>query len=53
MKLFNLTRQIRPRHTNLMQCFAEVFQIYRFDKLIVVTAEVLKEKLNTEEEFRV
>jgi CheY-like chemotaxis protein len=44
--LFHMIDQIRPEHATLAQSLAELVHIYRFDKLIAVTAEVLKENSN-------
>ena len=44
--LFNMIDQIRPEHGDLAQSLAELVHIYRFDKLIAVTAEALKENSN-------
>jgi PAS domain S-box-containing protein len=44
--LFNMIDQIRPEHADLAHSLAELVHIYRFDKLIAVTAEVLKENSN-------
>jgi PAS domain S-box-containing protein len=44
--LFHMIDQIRPEHGALAESLAEWVRIYRFDKLIAVTAEVLKENSN-------
>jgi hypothetical protein len=38
--------QIRGEHAALAQSLAELVHIYRFDKLIAVTAKVLQENSN-------
>jgi CheY-like chemotaxis protein/anti-sigma regulatory factor (Ser/Thr protein kinase) len=42
-ELLNLIDRIRSEHTDLARALAELVHIYRFDKLIAVTGEVLKE----------
>ena len=44
--LFHMIDQIRPEHAALAQSLAELVRIYRFDKLIAVTAEALREISN-------
>jgi two-component system, sensor histidine kinase and response regulator len=44
--LFNLIDQIRPDHADLAQVLAEWVQIFRFDTLIALAVEALKETAN-------
>jgi CheY-like chemotaxis protein/nitrogen-specific signal transduction histidine kinase len=44
--LFHMIDQIRPEHAVVAQALADLVRIYRFDKLIAVTAEALKEISN-------
>jgi PAS domain S-box-containing protein len=45
-ELLNLIDRIRSEHADLARALAELVRIYRFDKLIAVTGEVLKENSN-------
>jgi CheY-like chemotaxis protein len=45
-ELLNLIDRIRSEHADLARALAELVHIYRFDKLIAVTGEVLKENSN-------
>jgi two-component system sensor histidine kinase/response regulator len=44
--LFHMINQIRGEHAAVAQSLAELVHSYRYDKLIAVTAEVLKENPN-------
>jgi PAS domain S-box-containing protein len=46
VELLNLIDRIRPEHPDLARALAELVHIYRFDKLIAVTGEVLEENSN-------
>jgi PAS domain S-box-containing protein len=45
-ELLNLIDGIRPEHPDLARALADLVHTYRFDKLIAVTGEVLKENSN-------
>jgi PAS domain S-box-containing protein len=45
-ELLNLIDRIRSEHADLARALTELVHIYRFDKLIAVTGEVLKESSN-------
>jgi CheY-like chemotaxis protein/anti-sigma regulatory factor (Ser/Thr protein kinase) len=45
-ELLNLIGRIRSEHADLARALAELVHIYRFDRLIAVTGEVLKENSN-------
>jgi signal transduction histidine kinase/DNA-binding NarL/FixJ family response regulator len=45
-ELLNLIDRIRSEHADLARALTELVHIYRFDKLIAVTGEVLKENSN-------
>jgi CheY-like chemotaxis protein len=46
LPLFHMIDQIRPEHAAVAQALDDLIRVYRFDKLIAVTAEVLKEISN-------